>query len=103
MFTHIVDEGTLFHMATAVGRTQEEQYEFLSDQWFAWAGPCSNLYVDPAGEYSSDYWRERLQRDNVRATVSAGGAHWQLGRVESHGKLLKKYAHQNGFRIANLL
>ena len=89
MFTHVVDEGTLFQMATAVGRTQEEQYEFLSEQWFAWAGPCSNLYVDPAGEYSSDYWRERLQRDNVRAIVSAGGAHWQLGRVESHGKLLK--------------
>ena len=52
MFTHAVDEGTLFQMATAVGRTQEEQYEFLSEQWFAWAGPCSNLYVDPAGEYS---------------------------------------------------
>ena len=50
LFTHIVDEATLFQQAVATGRTPEEQFEVLSDQWFQWAGPCKVLYVDPAGE-----------------------------------------------------
>ena len=59
MFTHIIDESTLFHQATAAGRTMEDQYEV------------------------------RLQREGICAKVSAGESHWQVGRVESHGKILK--------------
>ena len=89
MFTHILDEATLFQQAEATGRTSEEQFEALADHWFQWAGPCKTLYVDPAGEYTGDVWRDRLQQEGVRAHVSAGEAHWQLGRVEAHGKILK--------------
>ncbi|CAE7412933.1 RE1 [Symbiodinium natans] len=89
LFTHIVDEGTLFQQASGVGRTPEEQWEFLSDHWFQWAGPCQTLYVDPAGEYNSDYWRLKLQTVGVCTNVSAGEAHWQLGRTEAHGRILK--------------
>ncbi|CAE7779020.1 RE1 [Symbiodinium sp. CCMP2592] len=45
MFTHILDEATLFHQATATGRTMEDQYEVLTDSWNKWAGPCQLLYV----------------------------------------------------------
>ncbi|CAE7260010.1 GIP [Symbiodinium sp. CCMP2592] len=89
MFTHILDEATLFHQATATGRTMEDQYEVLTDSWNKWAGPCQLLYVDPAGEYVGEWWRERLQRDGVCAKVAAGESHWQVGRVEAHGKILK--------------
>ena len=40
LFTHIVDEATLFQQAIATGRTPEEQFEVLADHWFQWAGPC---------------------------------------------------------------
>ena len=89
MFTHVLDEATLFQQADATGRTPEEQFEFLADHWFQWAGPCKLLYVDPAGEYTGNVWRDRLQQEGIRAQVSAGEAHWQLGRVEAHGKILK--------------
>ena len=89
MFTHVLDEATLFEQAEATGRTQQEQFEVLADHWFSWAGPCKTLYVDPAGEYTGDQWRDRLQQEGIQAHVSAGEAHWQLGRVESHGKILK--------------
>ena len=79
MFTHIIDEATLFHQATVTGRTVEDQYEALTDSWTKWAGPCQFLYLDPAGEYIGDAWREKIQRES----------HWQVGRVESHGKILK--------------
>ena len=61
----------------------------LADTWFQWTGPCKVLYIDPAGEYNNDFWRLQLQREGVRANVSAGEAHWQLGRTEKHGNLLK--------------
>ena len=89
MFTHVLDEATLFEQAEATGRTQQEQFEVLADHWFRWAGPCKTLYVDPAGEYTGDQWRDRLQQEGIQAHVSAGEAHWQLGRVESHGKIIK--------------
>ena len=65
MFTHILGEATLFQQAEATGRTSEEQFEALADHWFQWAGPCRVLYVDPAGEYTGDVWRDRLQREGV--------------------------------------
>ena len=89
MFTHIIDEATLFHQATATGRTVEDQYEALTDSWTKWAGPCQFLYLDPAGEYIGDAWREKIQRDGICVKVAAGESHWQVGRVESHGKILK--------------
>ena len=89
LFTHVLDEATLFHQAVALGRTKEEQFEALADQWFAWAGPCKEIYIDPAGEYNNDFWRLHLQKAGSQARVSAGEAHWQLGRTEAHGKILK--------------
>ena len=89
LFTHVIDESTLFQQAVATGRTPEEQFAVLADTWFQWTGPCKVLYIDPAGEYNSDFWRLQLQREGVRANVSAGEAHWQLGRTEKHGNLLK--------------
>ena len=89
LFTHVIAEATLFQQAVATGRTPEEQFSALADTWFQWTGPCKVLYIDPAGEYNSDFWRLQLQREGVRANVSAGKAHWQLGRTEKHGNLLK--------------
>ena len=89
LFTHVIDEATLFQQAVATGRTPEEQFAVLADTWFQWTGPCKVLYIDPAGEYNSDFWRLQLQREGVRANVSAGEAHWQLGRTEKCGNLLK--------------
>ena len=89
MFTHVLDEATLFHQAVATGRTPEDQFAVLADSWFKWAGPCKTLYVDPAGEYVGDHFREQLQREGIQAHVSAGEAHWQLGRVEAHGRIIK--------------
>ena len=89
MFTHILDEATLFHQATATGRTVEDQYEALIDGWMKWAGPSQYLYLDPAGEYVGDAWREKIQRDGICVRVSASESHWQIGRTEAHGKILK--------------
>ena len=89
MFTHVICESTLFHMAVGAGRSPEEQFSALSDRWFSFAGVPQVIYVDPAGEYTCEFWRTQLQKENIKSKVSAAESHWQLGRVESHGRILK--------------
>ena len=89
MFTHVICESTLFHMAVGAGRSPEEQFAALSDRWFSFAGVLQMIYVDPAGEYTSEFWKVQLQRENIKSKVSAAESHWQLGRVEAHGKIIK--------------
>eukprot|EP00435_Cladocopium_sp_Y103_P068204 s25_g31.t1 len=48
------------------------------------------LYLDPAGEYVNDKWHEFLQKENIRVSMTAGDSHWQLGRAEAHGRLIKR-------------
>lgn len=58
-------------------------------------GCCSGLdrakllYLDPAGEYVNDEWTQFLQRENIRVFLSAGESHWQHGRCERHGQIVK--------------
>ena len=88
-FLHFVDESTLFHVATPCGRTVDEQIRAFEDNWLQWAGPCKTFYLDPAGEYVNDRWADNLQKENIKAQMTAGASPWQFGRCERHGKILK--------------
>ena len=46
--------------------------------------------MDPAGEYINDRWHDFLQKEGIRLTVAAGESHWQVGRVEAHGRIVKQ-------------
>jgi hypothetical protein len=66
-FMHFIDEGTLFHLGAPSGRTVEEQIRVFEDVWLQWAGPCKTMYLDPAGEYVSPKWNDRLQQENIKS------------------------------------
>ena len=88
-FTHVIDEGTLFHVASPFGSDSTSQWTFLEEYWFSWAGYPKVLYVDPARGYLSEQWMDRTQEVGISLVVSARDSHWQLGRVEAHGGVLK--------------
>ena len=88
-FMHFIDESTLFHLGDVSGRTVPEQISTFENVWLHWAGPCKTLYLDPAGEYVSPAWNDHLQRHNVRTVMAAGDSHWQIGRSEIHGRIVK--------------
>ena len=88
-FTHVIDEGTLFHVARPCGSDSTSQWTFLEEFWFSWAGYPKVLYVDPARGYLSEQWMDRTQEVGISLVVSARDSHWQLGRVEAHGEVLK--------------
>ena len=35
-------------------------------------------------------WHVFLQREGIRLSVAAGESHWQIGRAESHGRILQQ-------------
>ena len=88
-FMHFIDEGTLYHTGMLSGRSTEEQITTFEQAWLQWAGPCKTLYLDPAGEYVSSKWNQYLQGENIRVVMAAGDSHWQIGRAEIHGKIVK--------------
>ena len=89
-FMHFIDEATLFHLGAPSGRAVDDQIETFENIWLHWAGPCKELYLDPAGEYLNDRWHEFLQKEGIRLNVAAGESHWQIGRVEAHGRIIKQ-------------
>ena len=90
-FSHIIDEGTLFHVgAPVISADAESQVRIFERHWMLWAGPPQTIYVDPGTEYTAGTWQDRMQSLDVHVKVSASEAHWQLGRVEIHGSIVKK-------------
>lgn len=89
-FLHVIDEGTLFHAAVPTGASMESLFQAFQRAWLAWAGPPGTVYVDPASSFNSEAWRSQMQSLDVRIKMTAAEAHWQLGRVEVHGGVLKK-------------
>ena len=89
-FMHFIDEATLYHAGVPSGRSTEEQIQVFENTWLNWAGPCKILYLDPAGEYINDQWHDFAQREGIKLSVAAGESHWQIGRAESHGRIIKQ-------------
>ena len=81
-FVHFIDEGTLFHVARPCREDAVSQMEAFEDFWMSWAGPPQNLYVDPAREYLSSLWNQRMQEEG-HPTESYSGrlslAAWSSG------------------------
>eukprot|EP00435_Cladocopium_sp_Y103_P048495 s2024_g14.t1 len=88
-FMHFIDEATLYHVGALSERKVENQIQVFQESWVQWAGPCKTLYLDPAGEYVNDACAAHLQGDGTRVSMTAAEAHWQNGRSESHGKIVK--------------
>ena len=60
MFTHVICEHTLFHMAAAVGRTPEEQFEALA------SGRSMVLFRRDPPTYLPGNTHQRIGRHNFR-------------------------------------
>ena len=55
-----------------------------------WSMYSKEMYLDPAGEYLNDRWHDFLQKEGIQLSVAAGKSHWQVGRVEAHGRIVKQ-------------
>ena len=89
-FVHFLDEGTLFQQGVACSTDTDDQIRALEGSWISWAGPPKEIYTDPAKEYTSEKFLGKLQEHGILIRVSARDSHWQLGRTEVHGSIIKR-------------
>ena len=89
-FLHVIDEGTLFHVARSCGQDAPTQLQTFEEMWMLWAGPPKAMYVDPGSSFASEFWLNAMQSHDIRLNMTAVDSHWQLGRTEAHGGVLKR-------------
>eukprot|EP00435_Cladocopium_sp_Y103_P075218 s4_g55.t1 len=65
--------------------TSELLQELFSEHWVAWAGPPKELILDPAQTNLGDPMVAPCELRGIHIRPIAAGAHWQLGKTESHG------------------
>jgi len=98
-FVHFLDEGTLFHQARPCSETSAAQFAAFEMSWLSWAGPPGEMYFDPATEYVSEEFLRKLQENGIKPRVTARDSHWQLGRTEVHGSIIKRMLHRMDHEI----
>ena len=90
-FYHLLDAGTNFHMAIiAPSRLTADAISIISQHWVSWAGAPSNLIVDAATEFNNEEFNGFTQRFNIQCSSISPEAHWQMGKIERHGKFLQE-------------
>ena len=90
-FYHLLDAGTNFHMAIiAPSRLTADAINIISQHWISWAGAPSNLSVDAATEFNNEEFNGFTQRFNIQCSSISPEAHWQMGKIERHGKFLQE-------------
>ena len=57
--------------------------------WHRWADDCDEIYVDLHGSYVSDQFKVMAQEGAIKLKITASDSHWQLGRTDIHGRLVK--------------
>ena len=89
-FYHFIDSATNFHVAIPYQqRTTESLIHCFNQAWIRWAGPPKEVMFDSATESNSDEFSRFLQEQSIQSYVIPTEAHWQLGRAERHGSILK--------------
>ena len=102
---NIVDTASGFQRVIPFFTTETSSVllKLLRDHWFSWAGPPKEIVLDPSGTNLGEPLVVPFEDLGVHIRPIAAGAHYQLGKTESHGgwfervlsKVLSGYPPQN--------
>ncbi|CAK8994648.1 unnamed protein product, partial [Durusdinium trenchii] len=65
--------------------------KLLHEHWIAWAGAPKELVLDPARTNLGEQMMKPAEADGIHVRTIAAGAHWQLGKCESHGGWFNRF------------
>ena len=84
---NIVDTASGFQRMVPFFETETSTLlrRLLEDHWIAWAGPPSEIVLDPAQTNLGDPMVSPAEMQGTHVRPIAADAHWQLGKTESHG------------------
>ena len=80
----MVDAGTDWTVVKHLehGKTAEELYRVVEENWINWAGPPDVLVADSERGFIAEVFSEKLGKAGTLFTPAAGYAPWQKGQVE---------------------
>ena len=89
-FYHFIDSASNYHVAIPYHQgTTEGLIDAFQSAWLRWAGPPKHLMFDSGTEANSETFGRFLQEHNIQSYVIPTEAHWQLGRAERNGAVIK--------------
>ena len=89
---NIVDYASNFQMMIPFFETETAAVlrRLLNERWLAWAGTPREIVMDPARTNIGKALTEPCELEGTHVSMTAAGAHWQLGKTEVHGGLFAK-------------
>lgn len=89
-FMSILDRATMYHQVTYLKNHTPETFRAgLFDYWIRWAGVPEEVTVDMERGLVSQSFTSALSEAGIQVVPIAGQAHWQNGKIERHGSILK--------------
>lgn len=84
---NLVDHASSFQLVLPFfeQETSETIRELYAQRWVQWAGPPSELVMDPARTNLGKQMLDPVEAEGTHVLITAAGAHWQLGKTEVHG------------------
>eukprot|EP00435_Cladocopium_sp_Y103_P017727 s923_g4.t1 len=84
---NMVDTASGFQRMVPFFQTEKSELlrQLLAEHWIAWAGPPKEIVLDPAATNLGDPLVVPCEFQGCHIRPIAAGAHWQLGKTESHG------------------
>jgi hypothetical protein len=90
-FLSILDRATMYHQVTYLKRHTPESFRHgLFEFWVRWAGTPEEVTVDLETGFVSKEFVQALGEAGIQLAPIAGQAHWQNGKIERHGAILKE-------------
>ena len=89
-FMSMLDRASMYHQVCYLkAHTPESFRQAFFDFWVRWAGTPLEVTVDLERGLVSQEFVEALSEAGVHVVPIAGQAHWQHGKIERHGAILK--------------
>ena len=84
---NIVDQASSFQRMVPFFEQETSQVlrQLLVDSWIAWTGPPREIVLDPSRTNLGEPMVIPAELQGTQIRPIAAGAHWQLGKTESHG------------------
>ena len=89
-FMSMLDRSTMYHLVTMIPDHSPETFcrVFFQD-WVKWAGRPIEVSIDLERGFGSQLFSETLGEAGISVVPIAGQAHWQHGKIERHGAIIK--------------
>ena len=89
-FMSMLDRSTMFHQVHPVHDHSPQTFvRVFMDGWIKWAGPPGEISIDMETGFGGKTFAQLMGEAGALVVPIAGQAHWQHGKIERHGAILK--------------